>query len=61
MKYKAIYEKGMIFTDDYDEDEIANRIHIDNIRKDLRRNHIESPVVLFDEYNRLIQIFNISA
>ena len=61
MKYKAICEKGIIYTDDYDDNEIAERIHIDNIRKDLRKNHIESPVVLFDEYNRLVQIFNISA
>lgn len=61
MKYKAIFEKGMIYTDDYSDKEISERTHIDDIRHDLRVRNINTPVVLFDEYNRLVEIFNISA
>ncbi len=61
MKYKAIFESGIIYTDDYDEDEVSERLHIDHLRRDLRKNNITTPAVCFDEKNRLVEIFNISA
>lgn len=61
MKYKAIFENGIIYTDDYDEKEVAERLHIDHLRHDLRKRHINTPAVCFDEKNRLVEIFNISA
>ena len=61
MKYKAIYENGIIYTDDYNDKEVSQRLHIDHLRHDIRKMHINSPVVCFDEKDRLVEIFNISA
>lgn len=55
MRFYAIWDDGIIQTDDYDKDEIKHNRHIINIVKQLVVNDVMAVVRVYDENNRFIK------
>lgn len=47
MKYRAVYNDGVIVTDDYERNEI--RLLVSNLQEDFRKIGIDYPVDVYDE------------
>lgn len=55
MRFYAIWDDGILQTDDYDKDEIKHNRHIVNLVRDLVLNDIVATVRVYDENNRFIR------
>lgn len=56
MRYFAIWDDGIIQTDDYDKEEVSKQLHLKNICRDLVMCNVEDPVRVYDENNRFIRV-----
>lgn len=52
-------DKYLIFTDDYDSDEIKDNLHITNILGDLKRyDKVFYPIRIYDDNEKLIKVLS---
>lgn len=56
MRYFAIWDNGIIQTDDYDKNEVEKQLHLKHLCRDLIISDIEDPVRVYDENNRFIRV-----
>lgn len=59
MRFVLVCKKGCILTDDYNENEIANKLHIRHFKEDLKKwNYVGSANVLDDTGRFICKVWN---